>query len=130
MRILVTCLVGTTLFLCLVSTKFIFNEENVKRTEAKNDKLSSRNQNAVAFNKKVIRYLDNYIEKEEASSKDGILNNLKLLLSSKKVVLEEKTISGQILIIYNQKVTKLRNEYWIFLVAIQYAITNVVLKYT
>ena len=130
MRILVTCLVGTTLFLCLVSTKFIFNEENVKRTEAKNDNLSSRNQNAVAFNKKVIRYLDNYIEKEEASSKDGILNNLKLLLSSKKVVLEEKTISGQILIIYNQKVTKLRNEYWIFLVAIQYAITNVVLKYT
>ena len=130
MRILVTCLVGTTLFLCLVSTKFIFNEENVKRTEAKKDNLSSRNQNAVAFNKKVIRYLDNYIEKEEASSKDGILNNLKLLLSSKKVVLEEKTISGQILIIYNQKVTKLRNEYWIFLVAIQYAITNVVLKYT
>ena len=130
MRILVTCLVGTTLFLCLVSTKFIFNEENVKRTEAKNDKLSSRNQNAVAFNKKVIRYLDNYIEKEEASSKDGIFNNLKLLLSSQKVVLEEKTISGQILIIYNQKVTKLRNEYWIFLVAIQYAITNVVLKYT
>ena len=114
MRILVTCLVGTTLFLCLVSTKFIFNEENVKRTEAKKDNLSSRNQNAVAFNKKVIRYLDNYIEKEEASSKDGILNNLKLLLSSKKVVLEEKTISGQILIIYNQKVTKLRNEYWIF----------------
>ena len=130
MRILVTCLVGTTLFLCLVSTKFIFNEENVKRTEAKKDNLSSRNQNAVAFNKKVIRYLDNYIEKEEASSKDGILNNLKLLLSSKKVVLEEKTISGQILIIYNQKVTKLRNEYWIFLVAIQYAITNVVLKNT
>ena len=130
MRILVTCLVGTTLFLCLVSTKFIFNEENVKRTEAKKDNLSSRNQNAVDFNKKVIRYLDNYIEKEEASSKDGILNNLKLLLSSKKVVLEEKTISGQILIIYNQKVTKLRNEYWIFLVAIQYAITNVVLKYT
>ena len=130
MRILVTCLVGTTLFLCLVSTKFIFNEENVKRTEAKKDNLSSRNQNAVAFNKKVIRYLDNYIEKEEASSKDGIFNNLKLLLSSQKVVLEEKTISGQILIIYNQKVTKLRNEYWIFLVAIQYAITNVVLKYT
>ena len=130
MRILITCLVGTTLILCLVGKKFIFNEGNIKRTEAKEDNLNSRNKNAAAFNKNVIRFLDNFIENEETSSKYGILNYLNLLVSSKKVVLEEKTISGQVLTIYNQKITKLRNDYWIFLLAIQYAITNVVLKHT
>ena len=50
MRILITCLVGTTLILCLVGKKFIFDEGNIKRTEAKEDNLNSRNRNAAAFN--------------------------------------------------------------------------------